>query len=100
MKILIVEDSKVNQMIAKDTLVKNEIPCEIDYALDGEEALEKIFTQEIDLILLDIIMPKLTGLEVLERLHSEALPNPPSIIMLTTIGDTQTLKSCFDLGGC
>lgn len=98
MKILIVEDSRINQFIARDTLIKHQIECEIEYAMDGEEALEKIFSMAIDLILLDIIMPKMTGLQVLEHLEAMKIENPPKIIMLTTISDAKTLKTCFDLG--
>ena len=98
MKILIVEDSRINQFIARDTLIKHNIACEIEYAMDGEEALEKIFSMEIDLILLDIIMPKMTGLQVLEHLNSADNDFGPKIIMLTTISDAKTLKMCFDLG--
>lgn len=98
MRILIVEDSKINQFIARDTLVKFDIDCDIDYAQDGEEALNFIFQDQIDLVLLDIIMPKLTGLQVLEYLHVSEIKYMPKIIMLTTINDSKTLKACFDLG--
>lgn len=98
MRILIVEDSKINQFIARDTLIKYNIDCEIDYAMDGEEALGHIYSQSIDLVLLDIIMPKLTGLQVLEQLHDCKYSDPPKIIMLTTISDTKILKACFDYG--
>ena len=98
MRILIVEDSRINQFIARDTLVKYNIDCEIEYAMDGEEALANIFSQSIDLVLLDIIMPKLTGLQVLEQLHNSKYNDMPKIIMLTTISDTKVLKACFDYG--
>jgi len=98
MRILIVEDSRINQFIARDTLVKYDIDCEIEYAMDGEEALTNIYSHSIDLVLLDIIMPKLTGLQVLERLHNSKYNDMPKIIMLTTISDTNILKACFDYG--
>lgn len=98
MRILIVEDSKINQFIARDTLLKYNIDCEIEYAMNGEEALASIYSQSIDLVLLDIIMPKLTGLQVLEQLHNSNYSDPPKIIMLTTISDTKILKACFDYG--
>jgi Signal transduction histidine kinase regulating C4-dicarboxylate transport system len=98
MRILIVEDSRINQFIARDTLVKYEIDCEIEFAMDGEEALQHIYGHSIDLVLLDIIMPKLTGLQVLEHLHTTKKKDIPKIIMLTTISDSKILKACFDLG--
>ncbi|MDW7660365.1 MAG: response regulator [Bacillota bacterium] len=98
MKILIVEDSKINQYIARDTLIKYDIPCEIEYANDGEAALVRIYQNGIDLVLLDIVMPKMTGIEMLEKLNSMNIPYKPEVIMLTTISDSQILNSCFDLG--
>ncbi|HAS74012.1 MAG TPA: hybrid sensor histidine kinase/response regulator [Clostridiales bacterium UBA8960] len=98
MKILIVEDSRINQFIARDTLIKHSIECEIEYAMDGEEAIEQIYSKKVDLVLLDIIMPKMTGLQLLEHLQNTKLEDPPKIIMLTTINDSKTLKMCFDLG--
>lgn len=98
MKILIVEDSKINQLIARDTLIKYSIADVIEFAMDGEEALEHIYTHTVDLVLLDIIMPRMTGLQVLEQLYQAKFENPPKIIMLTTISDTNTLKACFDYG--
>lgn len=98
MRILIVEDSRINQFIARDTLIKYNIPCDIEFAMDGEAALEHIYTHTIDLVLLDIIMPKMTGLQVLEQLHQIKFVDPPKVIMLTTISDAKILKACFDLG--
>ncbi len=98
MKILIVEDSKVNQFIARDTLIKYDIPCEIEYANDGWVALEMINQDGIDLVLLDIVMPKMTGIEMLEKLNSMNISYKPEVIMLTTISDSKILNSCFDLG--
>ena len=98
MRILIVEDSRINQYIARDTLLKFLLDCEIEFAMDGEEALEIIYSQQIDLVLLDIIMPKLTGLQVLEQLNKAAYKHLPKVIMLTTISDAKILKACFDQG--
>jgi len=98
MRILIVEDSRINQFIARDTLIKYNIDCEIEFAMDGEEALFHIYSNAIDLVLLDIVMPKLTGLQVLEQLHNAKCSDMPKIIMLTAISDSKTLKDCFDYG--
>jgi signal transduction histidine kinase len=98
MKILIVEDSRINQYIARDTLIKYDIPCEIEYANDGEDALYRIEQNGIDLVLLDIVMPKMTGIEMLEKLNSMDISYKPEVIMLTTISDSKILNACFDLG--
>ncbi|MBF4693798.1 response regulator [Fusibacter ferrireducens] len=98
MRILIVDDSRINQAIARDTLIANHIEGEIFFASNGEEALTFIMASKCDLVLLDIIMPKYSGIEVLEKLMDNNCVDLPKIIMLTTIEDTQTLKKCFDYG--
>ncbi len=98
MRVLIVDDSKINQVVARDTLVKNKIDCDIELASDGTEALDYISKHVCDLVLLDIIMPNCTGLAVLETLRTMNLARVPKVVMLTTIEDTNTLKQCFDLG--
>ncbi len=98
MKILIVDDSKINQVVARDTLIANHIESEIFLASNGEEALKFIMKSGCDLVLLDIIMPKYSGVEVLEKIMMDDQIKHPKVIMLTTIEDTQTLKKCFDYG--
>ncbi len=98
MNILIVDDSRINQMIAKDTLLKHQIACELYYADNGSEALDTIQKIEIDLMLLDIVMPVMTGIEVLFEMKQLNVPNLPEVIMLTSISDGETLLKCFELG--
>lgn len=98
MNILIVDDSKINQIIAKDTLQKYDITADLHFANDGQEALDVIYQNAIDLVLLDIIMPHKTGIEVLQYMTDYPLENPPDVIMLTSISDNATLLSCFEKG--
>ncbi len=58
---------------------------EIDQAVDGEEALEKILREPYDLVLLDVMLPKLSGIEVCQRARGENCDVP--IIMLTAKGE-------------
>jgi len=58
-------------------------------AADGAEALERLEREKFDLMVLDVWMPRLTGLEVLSRL--KALPAPPKVIMLTADDTPDTL---------
>lgn len=98
MNILIVDDSKLNTKIARDTLLEYKLADEISSCLSGEEALEILEHQSVDLILLDIIMPGLTGIDLLKILVERDLLNYSKVIMLTTIDDLQILKECFELG--
>lgn len=57
----------------------------VDSADDGEEALEKIQVARPDLVVLDLMMPKLDGWEVLERLRG--LAQPPAVVILSACPD-------------
>ncbi len=82
-KILIVEDEEAIAHLIKMNLVKAGYQCEL--AFDGEEAADKIAEKSYDLILLDIMLPKLNGYEVLEYAKSVDIP----VIFLTAMGETQ-----------
>lgn len=66
-KILIVEDNKINQMITRKILEKNKMIC--DVADNGEIAVEKVSKDHFDLVLMDIHMPGISGLEATERIR-------------------------------
>ena len=69
--ILLAEDEPVLRMLILDTL--EDEGHKIDVACDGEEAIHKLKTNKYDLVLLDYMMPKMSGIEVIEyiRLHCE-----------------------------
>ena len=58
----------------------------IGIAKDGNEAVNLISTIKPEIVLLDVIMPHLDGLGVLEKLNKNANPNQPTIIMLSAVG--------------
>ncbi len=79
MRILVVEDEKkLSENIC--ALLKNE-HYECEACFDGEEALDRIYEQHFDLILLDIMMPKLDGIEVIEALRDAS--NTIPVLMLS-----------------
>src|SRR6185369_9571302 len=72
---------------------------EVVVARDGEEALAVADATQPDLILLDIMMPKIDGIEVCRRLKSDpTFPFTP-IIMVTAMSDTKDVVAGFDAGG-
>lgn len=98
MNILIVDDSKMNIRIAEDALNEFNVIGEILSCQSGEEALEFIEIHPVDLILLDIVMPGITGLDFLMLAKDKGYLNKVKIIMLTTVDDLVILKQCFELG--
>ncbi len=70
----------------------------VQEAASGEEALEKARRDPPDLILLDILMPRMNGLEVLRRVR-ELVP-AARIAMITAFGDVESYLEAMDLGAC
>lgn len=92
LKILIVEDEEPIANLIRMNLAKAGYQCEI--AADGEEAANKIEENMYDLILLDIMLPKLNGYEVLEYAKTVDIP----VIFLTAMGETQQKVKGLKLG--
>lgn len=91
-KILIVDDEEAIANLIRMNLVKAGYQCEV--ASDGEEAADAIGNRPFDLILLDIMLPKLNGYEVLEYAKSMDIP----VIFLTAMGETQQKVKGLKLG--
>lgn len=94
MKVLLVEDS-VQLNKALTTLLKRNSFL-VDSAFDGEEALVCIRNYQYDVIVLDIMMPKVDGLEVLARARKEGVQTP--IILLTAKSTVEDKITGLDLG--
>ena len=86
-KILLVEDDPLMVRMYQRKLVNDGYETQV--AVDGEEGLVKMRSFRPDLILLDIMMPKLNGLQVLERLKSDPTTAQTPVIILTNLGGTQ-----------
>ncbi len=96
-KILIVDDDLVYIRIYQLKL-KND-GYDVEIANDGEEALLKVETFKPDLILLDIMMPKIDGFEVLKQLKKNSATKNIPVIMLTNLGgDEANILKGIDLG--
>jgi DNA-binding response OmpR family regulator len=82
-RILIVDDEPAMRMGLKDNLEFE--GYEVDYAEDGQEGLEKITVNKYNLILLDVMMPKMSGLDVCRNIRKKGINTP--VILLTAKGE-------------
>ncbi len=71
---------------------------EVETASDGEEALQKIDLNKPHLIILDIMMPKKTGTEVLKAIKSDPSTKNIPVLMFSGIADMSTITECLELG--
>jgi len=95
--ILIVDDDKPNRKILKKLLQEQ---AKIIFAKNGEQAKELARKHLPDLILLDVIMPDLSGFDVIESLKNDADTMNISVIFITGLANNDDEARGFDLGGC
>ena len=94
MKMLIVDDEySLLEQLQKSLENQRYI---VETAIDGEEALDKLFETPFDLIILDIILPKIDGLTVLEQARKAGINTP--VLMLTAKGDLKDKVKGLDIG--
>jgi len=97
-KILLVEDDMFLSSLLKNRLQKENL--EVILAKDGEEALKLLKDSKFDLILLDLILPKKSGFEVMEDIHSNPslqVQDVP-IIIVSNLGQEADIKKSEELG--
>lgn len=96
-RILLIEDEFFIRDLYERYLKKN--GYELITAIDGEDGLQKALANPVDLILLDIMMPKLTGIEVLEKIKEEtSIAKNTPVYLLTNQVQESIIKEAFKLG--
>ena len=95
-KILLVDDAKTVLMM--EQMILNQPEFQLITAHDGEQAVELALAEAPDLILLDVIMPNMTGIEVLERLRSEPATKRVPIIMDPTPRESEYVEKARAAG--
>ncbi len=95
-KVLIVDDDRTNLKIL--TKIVESQGYETENASGGNEALSLLETLTPDLILLDIMMPDINGIEVCKKLQQDPRLSDIPVIMVTGDTDVETLKKSFDAG--
>lgn len=94
MKLLLVEDEKQLSEALSQILINNKYS--VDAVYDGDNGLEYALTDIYDVIILDIMLPKLNGLEILQKLRKESISTP--ILLLTAKDSVDDKVTGLDLG--
>jgi CheY-like chemotaxis protein len=94
--ILLAEDDRILRKAGEATLKKKGYT--VIAAVDGEDALAKAREHKPDLILLDVIMPKLQGFEVLASLKQDASTRDIPVIMLSNLQEESDIRKAADAG--
>ncbi|MCX6096282.1 MAG: response regulator [Candidatus Bipolaricaulota bacterium] len=105
MKVLVVEDNPDDVTIIKRAMRKSEVKCELYFARDGEEALDFLHREgefedvpRPDLILLDLNLPKINGLEVLAKVKEDERLRRIPVIVLTISEREEDMVKAYDSG--
>ncbi len=99
--ILLVEDDPDHEMLTIRALKKSNIANQVHVARDGEEALNSLFGENAvrpQLILLDLKLPKVEGLEVLRRIRSEETTRMLPVVVLTSSDEERDVVRSYKLG--
>jgi len=95
-KLLIVEDDEL--MLRMYTKLLSYVGFDTVIAKDGQEGLEKARTEKPSLIILDIMMPKINGLDVLKALKADKETQNIPVVLLTNVSDDNILTEALKLG--
>ncbi|MDD5556942.1 MAG: response regulator [bacterium] len=95
-KVLIIEDSATDAAIVKDLLQKEGLKVEI--AVSGKEGIEKAVASHPDLIVLDLILPDVSGFDVCARLKKEASLHDAIVVVLSVKDNINDITKAFHVG--
>lgn len=96
MKIVVADDDRMFRKAAETTLRRQGYA--VTTASDGEEALQLIRSERPDIIVLDLIMPKLQGFDVLQVLKQDSITAAIPVIVLSSLSQEQDKQEALDLG--
>jgi len=95
-RILLADDNQANCELLEAYLA--EVDCDVALAVDGQDTLDKVAAFQPDLILLDIMMPKLNGFEVCEKLKSDPETKKIMVLMVTALNELGDIERAVAAG--
>ncbi len=95
-RILIADDNQANRELLEAHLL--DLDCQLEFAVDGQQTLDKVAEFQPDLILLDVMMPRLSGFEVCKQIKSNPDTRQIMILMVTALNELGDIERAVDAG--
>lgn len=96
-KILLVDDSKTALMVER-AIVEKRTSYQCVTAGDGQEAVDKANAEHPDLVLMDVVMPRMNGFEACKKMRQQPSTREIPIVLLTTRGEEDYMEAGFQSG--
>jgi CheY-like chemotaxis protein len=96
-KVLLVDDSSTTLML-EEAILKQNTPYDCVTARDGLDAISRAMVENPDLVLMDVVMPRLNGFEACKRMRLEKSLRDIPIILVTTRGEEEYVEAGFQSG--
>ncbi len=97
-RVLLVDDSST-MLLMEQMLLEKMTAYEVTVARDGREAVQKALNEIPDLILMDVVMPRMGGFEACREIRSEPSTSHIPIIFVTTRGEPENVETGYTIGG-
>ena len=95
-RILIADDNQANRELLEAYLAN--VDCDVEIAVDGQDTLNKVKSFQPDLILLDVMRPKLSGFEVCKKLKQDPLTRRILVLMVTALNELGDIERAVEAG--
>src|SRR3954452_3367243 len=95
-RILIADDNQPNRELLEAYLA--DVDCDVEHAADGQDTVDKVKSFHPDLILLDVMMPKLSGFEVCQKLKADAATRKIMVLMVTALNEAGDIERAVQAG--
>jgi two-component system response regulator (stage 0 sporulation protein A) len=97
-RVLVVDDNRQLREMVEETVDSYDGLEVVGVAEDGMQAIEMTTLLRPDVMLLDMVMPRMDGFGVLERFHNGSYPYVPAVVCLTALGDEAMIRRALELG--
>lgn len=95
-RILIADDNAANRELLEAYLI--DVDCDIETAVDGQDTLDKVASFRPDLVLLDVMMPKLSGFEVCKQIKDDPAHANVMVLMVTALNELGDIERGVNAG--